>query len=65
MSGITHGFHIIDTTDIRHSVDMDNYSWATNINMRTQTEPQVKAEIDNGHYLIVTTMIAAGHQALR
>jgi len=32
---------------------MENYSSATNIQMRAQTETQIKTELENGHYKIV------------
>ena len=53
LSGIKNGFHILDSDKISQSVEVDNYSSATNCHMRAQTEAQILTEVENGHYKIV------------
>lgn len=53
LSGIKNGFHVLDMGKISQSAEVENYSSATNLNMRARTEAQILTEVENGHYKIV------------
>ena len=41
LSGIKNGFHVLDMGKISQSAEVENYSSATNLNMRARTEAQI------------------------
>lgn len=53
IDGIKNGFHIVDSDNINHFVEVDNYVSASNDKMRARTEKQIQTELENGHYRIV------------
>ena len=57
MQGVTHGFHIIDTSTFEScaSVEMCNYLSATGPDICHKVEQQIHEELDNGRYIVVTS----------
>ena len=54
LSGVKEGFHITDISEIKHPAEVDNYSSATGTNIRDKVEAQIKLEIANHRYRVVT-----------
>ena len=53
LTGIKHGFHILDASQITAPVEMTNYRSATNPGVRDKVERQIVEEILNNRYEIV------------
>ena len=52
MTGIKDGFHIVDPGGITGTSQTDNYSSATNPEVRPLVEKQINFEISHGHYQV-------------
>lgn len=55
LTGVREGFHIVDPDSIQHDVFMDNYKSATGCEHRHLVEQQIRTEILNKRYQIVSS----------